>query len=84
LKWPILFFLSSNSENVVLTLVPGVFRLDARHSITENGRDENQSWQTETGEEETQMRHSLMERTRGQQRIFDERPRRRRRRNYKI
>ena len=35
------FSLSSNSENVVLTLVPGVFRLDARHSITENGRDEN-------------------------------------------
>ena len=53
-----------------MTLVPGVFRLDARHSITENGRDENQSWQTETGEEETQMRHSLMER-RGQQRTFD-------------
>ena len=53
-----------------MTLVPGVFRLDARHSITENGRDENQSWQTETGEEETQMRHSLMER-RGQQRTLD-------------
>lgn len=44
---------------LLFDLGAGVFRLDARHPIAENGRNENQSGQAETGQEETQVRHSL-------------------------